>query len=238
MKTLNGELYLKKINSSNDYIYRTVNENNDSIEFNIGWTEPGYFIIEERQVDTPLKRLLFFFNDTKTLAKEYKFLYDCPIGITKYYNREGNLLKEEDNDAPFYFTWQEIIQIVKDKYGVDFFNDTELLSKRISRNAALNRKMYFLSYSGDFALEGIFYGRKVITFEVTGDTGDIVLANNKEGTGSIINPPKGFSYMGFPSKKELKEGKKRKETLEQRIKKRKDIIVKEERTWSPLIGED
>ena len=77
-----------------------------------------YYLEHIIKKDTPLKKnkAYYFSGSIKFEANLY---YDCLIGITKYYDESGKLIKEVDEDAPYKFSLEDVIKKVKTEYNID-----------------------------------------------------------------------------------------------------------------------
>jgi len=108
MKTFDIETFEKNKNHLNEYIFVT----KDSTVIEQGEWQFGY-----EETIKPKNSYIFTYN------KYYKngeikmtgdfFQNDFEKGVWKEYNEQGNLIKETDYDAPYKFTFEDILKFIK-----------------------------------------------------------------------------------------------------------------------------
>ncbi|QKX07085.1 hypothetical protein HN014_19920 [Aquimarina sp. TRL1] len=56
-----------------------------------------------------------FHHNGKIKIDGLKFFNDFEKGIWKEYDEQGNLVKETDYDAPYKFTWENVLKLIKER---------------------------------------------------------------------------------------------------------------------------
>ncbi len=115
MKTFNIKEYKKrKTNSSYDGYYlkdstyiRQFDAGGDGIHTN--------YIEIVTYPDKVFQEYRVFHHNGKTKICGLKFFNDFEKGMWKEYDESGNLIKETDYDAPYKFTWENILKIIKER---------------------------------------------------------------------------------------------------------------------------
>ncbi|MFB9075921.1 hypothetical protein ACFFLS_13390 [Flavobacterium procerum] len=73
----------------------------------------------ESNIKYPYKLVKAFSNSTKRLFAEGIYFYQISIEIDKYYDENGKLIKEIDNDRLYKFSIKKLIKKFKKEYHVD-----------------------------------------------------------------------------------------------------------------------
>ena len=117
MKTFDIATFNKNKNHLNEYFFIT--KNGTTIKQN-QW-QYGY-----EEVIKPKGTYIFtynkYYNTGKLKLTGDFYPYDFEKGIWKEYDEQGNLIKETDYDAPYKFTWEDILAFIK-KRGIDMDNE-------------------------------------------------------------------------------------------------------------------
>ena len=76
-----------------------------------------------KKLNSPYElRKEFFYNSGRLKLKSVKF-YVFPIGITKEYDKNGELVKETNHDLPYKFSIDNLREKIKREYDVDIVSD-------------------------------------------------------------------------------------------------------------------
>lgn len=94
------------------------------------------FFVERIETRNGFEELITYYNNGE--IKEYKkfFSNELEVGIWRYYNQDGSLLKAVDKDLGYKFNLDDVIQFGK-RNGVDFHQDGDLkrgFSERFRKN--------------------------------------------------------------------------------------------------------
>ena len=73
-------------------------------------------------INNPYEQVLQYYIKTEVLKKETTLFYGMPIGKTYTYNEIGKLIKEENWDAPYKVSIEELITICKRTLNLDLLD--------------------------------------------------------------------------------------------------------------------
>lgn len=206
-KRIDIALFEKNKDIDNRYTYTSINEYGDSIEVLIFKSNQGQYTQIDKLLNTPLSRRYDFYPNSNNLKIEQELLFNSPVGVTKIYSENGDLLEEQDEDAPYLLSWQDILDIVKKELAIEPFIDLEKTCRSISR-IKNKRSMYYITYQiGDFGSMGVS-GIPMSKITISGDNGEII-ASQKGNIDKIEKYP----LNELPTKQEIKQGKELKKKL-------------------------
>jgi hypothetical protein len=98
-------------------------------------------------INTRYEKVKGFSNLTKGLIIESNNFYNFRIGKDIYYDENGRVTKEVDNDAPYKFSIDQLIKKIKKDYDVDIEKKTKTVHVRRWLSFELNHKpLYCVSY--------------------------------------------------------------------------------------------
>ncbi|OXA90471.1 hypothetical protein [Flavobacterium hercynium] len=83
------------------------------------WSHKGKIQIERSSVINPYRRTYVYDKKTGILRVFVMEFYQISIGIEKTYDEKGVHLYEIDNDKPYKFSLQQLIEKVKKEYDID-----------------------------------------------------------------------------------------------------------------------
>lgn len=128
-----------------------------------------------RKEGTPMEKRRYYDISTGRLRIEVNYFYSCEVGITKEYNKSGQLIKETDTDAAFKFSLRDVIKLIKRKFGVDMCipNDGKSDKKDIYKGDSEYAVFFNTNYENEFSGPG-----NLIEIDTT--TGEI-LYHKKDG---------------------------------------------------------
>ena len=92
---------------------------NDRVEISIGEKSKQ---IKLTNIIDPYVYVYRYYPKTNILMQETKFFYSVLIGKTYTYNEKGKLIKEENWDAPYKVSAEELIAICKQKLNLDLLD--------------------------------------------------------------------------------------------------------------------
>ena len=92
---------------------------NDRVEISIGEKTKQ---IKLTNIIDPYMYVYRYYPKTNILMQETKFFYSVLIGKTYTYNEKGKLIKEENWDAPYKVSIEELITICKRKLNLDLMD--------------------------------------------------------------------------------------------------------------------
>ena len=138
--------------------------------------------------NTPYEQVFQYYIKTGILRKGTTLFYGMSIGKTYTYNEKGKLIKEENWDAPYKVSIEELITICKQKLNLDLMDmSLKLTVERYNEEKAI----YIIRIPDPDTMTGI--EAKYIT--ISADNGEILLEKEihskeeyKESMEEIHNP--------------------------------------------------
>ena len=138
--------------------------------------------------NTPYEQLFQYYIKTGILRKGTTLFYGMSIGKTYTYNEKGKLIKEENWDAPYKVSVEELIAICKRKLNLDLMDmSLKLTVERYNEEKAI----YIIRIPDPDTMTGI--EAKYIT--ISADNGEILLEKEihskeefKKSMEEIYNP--------------------------------------------------
>ena len=158
---------------------------NDRVEISIGEKTKQ---IKLTNIIDPYMYVYRYYAKTDILMQESKFFYSVLIGKTYTYNEIGKLIKEENWDAPYKVSIEELITICKRKLNLDLMDmSLKLTVERYNEEKAI----YIIRIPDPDTMTGI--EAKYIT--ISADNGEILLEKEihskeefKKSMEEIYNP--------------------------------------------------
>lgn len=158
---------------------------NDRVEISIGEKTKQ---IKLTNIIDPYMYVYRYYAKTDILMQESKFFYSVLIGKTYTYNEIGKLIKEENWDAPYKVSIEELITICKRKLNLDLMDiSLDLTIRRYDKE----NPIYIIRIPDPDTMTGI--EAKYIT--ISADNGEILLEKEihskkeyKESMEEIHNP--------------------------------------------------
>lgn len=133
-------------------------------------------------LNTPIKERYMYDKNTLKITKKITSFYDCIIGFRKEYDENGILIKEINNDKPYTFSWQDLVQKMKMEYDIDLMDKLDQVKNdncvsSVTRNPALMK--YHIRIPREHMPHGILEER----LEIDATTGEVIShIKNKEKT--------------------------------------------------------
>lgn len=154
--------------------YKTVNAKGDSIEIELEDFGKKY-LTYIFYVNTPLKKYIEYDKETLNMTLEIESFYDCPIGYRREYNGSGKLVKEVNADAPFAFSWQDLVEKMRKEYGIELLDMKEQRAKgqtgvKVVRDS--RTLVYGVFLCGAFIPERNGWSKE--RFAINGTTGELI----------------------------------------------------------------
>jgi len=138
---------------------------NDRVEISIGEKSKQ---IKLTNIIDPYVYVYRYYPKTNILMQETKFFYSVLIGKTYTYNEIGKLIKEENWDAPYKVSVEELIAICKQKLNLDLMDiSLDLTIRRYNKE----NPIYIIRIPDPDTMTGI--EAKYIT--ISADNGEILL---------------------------------------------------------------
>ncbi|WP_048512532.1 hypothetical protein [Chryseobacterium sp. FH2] len=107
-------------------------------------------IVEKSNKITPYEYNYVYSYKNKTLLIETKKFYSIKIGIQRYYDETGKLIKETDYDKPYKFSIEDLINKMKNEYNIDLLDTKHIISLyRYEEKKDLNIPLYEIWYNYD-----------------------------------------------------------------------------------------
>ncbi|MDA6070056.1 hypothetical protein NJT12_10545 [Flavobacterium sp. AC] len=173
MRKFDLEAFEKHKKDNNTYCrYITKNTNGDTIEIFLTEHKDSYqqTII---YLNTPIKQRFMYHKKTLTLIKEIESFYDCIIGFQREYDDEQELIKEINNDEPYKFSWQDLVNKMKNEYQIDLMDEKEQI-KNNTQVTFLSRNSQTMKYSISMPCEFTPHGVIEEKFEIDAITGNTI----------------------------------------------------------------
>ncbi|MGC4042037.1 MAG: hypothetical protein QM710_14930 [Flavobacterium sp.] len=104
------------------------------------------FYEESKKVDEKIKSVANYDKEDFHIINSAKYFYRIPIGKTLFYNKEGQIINEIDNDADYAFSVYDLINKVKTTHNIDL--NTSPQTKGVDRlfDETFNRYIYSVNY--------------------------------------------------------------------------------------------
>ncbi|WP_264536834.1 hypothetical protein [Flavobacterium sp. N1736] len=153
MKKFDLEAFREHKEDNNTYCkYISINPDGNTVETYIKENKDSY---QETvtYLNSPIKKRYMYDKKTLKITKEIKSFYDCIIGFRKEYNENGELVKVIDNDKPFSFSWQDLVEKMKKEFDIDLMDLKNQMHKNnnissVSRNS--QEMKYFVVIPNNF----------------------------------------------------------------------------------------
>ncbi len=104
------------------YRYSKTDDNGDSIEITLEDFNAKKYLEYIIYINLPIKKYYEYNKKTLNMIFESETFYDCAIGFRREYDDNGALIKEIDNDAPFKFTWQDLVEKMRQDYAIELWD--------------------------------------------------------------------------------------------------------------------
>ena len=188
MKTFDIETF-EKNKVGNEYLY----ELNNNIQVKeIAYGDGSFY--QSVKKENAIFQYIYIYHSNGRLKLEGKsFIKQFDIGIWKEYDKQGNLIKEEDLDKPFTYSWEDVKKYLKAHHVDDIKKDVI----DISRWSDDKEATWTLEFNGKY--KGI-KGRLVIT--LNGKTGEELEVKLFKGKKAIGKDGTGSDYEILYTKKE------------------------------------
>ncbi|MCV9930808.1 hypothetical protein OIU80_00805 [Flavobacterium sp. LS1R47] len=179
MRKFDLKAFSKNKKNKNYYRYIKINDEGATIETYLIENKDSY---QETIVylNTPIKKRYMYDKYTLNIIKEISSFYDCIIGFRREYNEDGVLIVEIDNDAPYKFSWQNLVKKMKTEYDIDLMDKLDQI-KNNNSVSYLSRNSQKMQYDIRIPCEFIPHGFPEERFEIDATTGEIIThIKNKE----------------------------------------------------------
>lgn len=130
---------LEKFKKNNQFSFKE----NDSI-FKLDDQDKTYREVKNK-IGEKLKTVSFYDKNKLVLLAEGNYMYDCPIGIHISYDLEGNIIKKQNFDEGFTFTFLNLKQKLQKEANINI-DDTSL---DLSISRGIDKKYYLTLYAKD-----------------------------------------------------------------------------------------
>ena len=129
--------------------------------------------------DTPLQKNNAYYL-SGIIKYEANYFYNCLIGISKHYDPSGKLIKEIDEDAPYKFSLEDLIKMVKEEYHIDLMKPRPRMS--ITRGTDYGVSFGYGPGENPWSREMI---------NVSGETGKVYFHQDRHGSVLLDEDPSG-----------------------------------------------
>jgi hypothetical protein len=102
--------------------------------------------IEERNFPNSPYTFYSEYDDKGNIIKYIKLFSGFHIGIGLYYDSTGNIVKEEDFDAAYPFSVDDLINKMKEEYDADLLNNNNGYTSRGIEQEHLEMPLYIVNY--------------------------------------------------------------------------------------------
>lgn len=191
MEKFDKQLYEQNKDKAGNYEYLTKNRDRDSIRVKLSGSGGIYQKIIYK-TNTPFSVVYEYDKNTLNITRKLELFYNCGINKMYEYNPDGKLIKETDLDAPFKFTWQDLVKTMKAKYDVDLMDMSKNKQTTITRNSEMT--LYFISIpTGKFEFVLGMNSKITETYNIDGNTGETIYWRDKDGEVQIDKKSERFS---------------------------------------------
>ncbi|PKF75989.1 hypothetical protein CW752_01370 [Chryseobacterium sp. PMSZPI] len=133
--------------------------------------------VEIRKPNSPYKTIKTYHKNSSPKSIS-KIFYSFPVGIFKEYDESGKLIREVNNDTPYKFSIDDLINKIKKEYDVDIVGDYKDSDKT---QIMVNR---WLGYKEDWSI----YKKNVPMYQVSiRDKGTPIVLEINALTGDTIS---------------------------------------------------
>lgn len=182
MRKFDLKAYNKNKKSNNNYCrYIKIDDYGTTIETYLIENKDSY---QETvtYLNTPIKKRYMYDKSTLNVVKEVVSFYDCIIGFRREYDEDGTLITEINNDAPYKFSWQDLVQKMKKEYDIDLMDKLDQI-KNDNSVSSVSRNPQVMQYNIRIPCKFIPHGIAEERFEIDATTGEIIShIKNKEKT--------------------------------------------------------
>lgn len=178
MKTFDIETFYKNKNNLKEYNFIK----NDTI--NVKQRENKQYYIEIIKTENnPFEEFYAFYKTGKLKLSVERLPNSFQKGIIKEYNEDGELIKEEDLDKPYTYSWKNIKQYLA-KHNVENLNKQVISIRRFNEPEATENTRkgpyWELDFKGEYNnIVGQFF------IELDGITGEELLVKKFKGKGAL-----------------------------------------------------
>ncbi len=137
VKTFDIETFEKNKNHLNEYFF--ISKDSSIIEQRK--RQFGYYEIIKPK-DSYFQTRNSYFENGNLKSTVQDFPNDFLAGIMKEYDEQGHLIKETDYDAPYTFTWEDILKLIKDRKL-----DMDAYGFRITRGSSEKGTSWSITYN-------------------------------------------------------------------------------------------
>ena len=140
-----------------------------STEFPSGKVEK---YIENRSFPNSPYRFYSEYDDKGNIIKYIKSFSAFHIGVGLYYDSVGNIVKEENFDAPYPFSVNDLINKMREEYGADLLNKNNGSASRYQEKEHLGIPLYMVNY---FIIDTPFKN----VYLINGNTGETMFISKR-----------------------------------------------------------
>lgn len=109
-----------------------------------------------------------YVKSSGAIKSSVEIFHGFPIGVIKYYDGDGSVIKEVDFDEPFHFSIDDIALKVKNEFNIDIMKDNK--NVRVARGP--KPPEYEVSFPVDPSLDSPYGDKRVLLID--GNTGAII----------------------------------------------------------------
>ncbi|MFV0329226.1 MAG: hypothetical protein ACK5KL_05260 [Dysgonomonas sp.] len=132
--------------------------------------EDGY--IEEWQYSNGYINIKYFYPDGALKIKGYRF-HNLDCGVWKYYDEQGNVIKDVNWNASFKFSVEDLINMMKRSEDIDLLDGKSLFSIERYEKNNIHKSLYAIW------INSIENANMVDCFMIDGDNGDILFKRSR-----------------------------------------------------------
>lgn len=96
--------------------------------------------------DQIIKKAKYYDKQKLRLISETNLFFNCPVGIYKFYNEKGKLIKQINSDKNYPFSIYDLTDKLRTDYKIDVLTDKAIISITRSESIDGNYKYFVLYY--------------------------------------------------------------------------------------------
>jgi hypothetical protein len=139
-----------------------------------------YFREQIENKKTPFGERIAYYKDTRTVLVYRRVFHGFPVGMTREYDREGNITKETNEDEPYLFSLDDLRAKIQREYKIDIFVKT--LAVDVSRSTTILPQYRVVIPMEGYPSTEFGYPGKLLIIDADIETGFLRAESMPDGT--------------------------------------------------------
>lgn len=144
------------------------------------------YLLETHVINESRKEIVYSYFMNGKLYTSSQTYCDVPVGITKWYNEYGELVKEQDEDAPYLFSMDDLRILIKKELKVDilypesgYYHTISRFDSKQIKNLSFPNTEYYYDVDIMINLKGLNGNKHRLIIDAT--TGEILSHIDENG---------------------------------------------------------